>query len=308
MHHAGNFNTEWGYLAPAPSFLRTVRLVVVAAVIAATASAAVVFALMRRPAAEESVAARTLVQSVDQAPPTGGAPVAAQTRTQAEHAADAGPPAASESGDASAHPRAPAAIALAEAPGMMVDATPAGEAREISASSAREAAPSLKPPSKKPRLTSRREGAVVGASVPGIALAQHADRPAPPSTGNASHDRLIRRDNSNGVDHHESVVAQTVGVRDDIVAATQRAILAVAMIPSWIGSIGREGQNPRQPANSAAARELRPCSRVSMTRGSSASRSSPAYCDRSNHMHAWNERYGHDGHGRRKGHDDGRDV
>jgi len=67
MLPAGNFNLEWGYLAPAPSFLRTVRLVVVAAAIAATASAAVVFALMRQPAAEESIAARTLVQSVDQA-------------------------------------------------------------------------------------------------------------------------------------------------------------------------------------------------------------------------------------------------
>jgi hypothetical protein len=73
MHHAGNFSLEWGYLAPAPSFLRTVRLVLVAAVIAATASAAVVFTLMRRPAADESIAARTLVQSVDQQPLTGRA-------------------------------------------------------------------------------------------------------------------------------------------------------------------------------------------------------------------------------------------
>ena len=40
MRNTGNFNLEWGYLAPAPSFLRSVRLVVVAATIAATASAA----------------------------------------------------------------------------------------------------------------------------------------------------------------------------------------------------------------------------------------------------------------------------
>ena len=57
MRHAGNFNPEWGYLAPAPSFLRTARIVVVASVIGATAGAAVVFSLVDRPAAEESVAA-----------------------------------------------------------------------------------------------------------------------------------------------------------------------------------------------------------------------------------------------------------
>ena len=60
MRHAGNFNPEWGYLAPAPNFLRTTRLFVVAAAIGATASAAVVFSLMDRPAAETSVAARNV--------------------------------------------------------------------------------------------------------------------------------------------------------------------------------------------------------------------------------------------------------
>jgi hypothetical protein len=65
MRHAGNFNPEWGYIAPAPNFIRTARLFVVAAAIGATASAAVVFSLMNRPAAEASVAARTLVQRWD---------------------------------------------------------------------------------------------------------------------------------------------------------------------------------------------------------------------------------------------------
>ena len=306
MHRAGNFNLEWGYLAPAPSFLRTVRLVAVASAIAATASAAVVFALVR-PAAEESVAARTLVQSVDQAPPTGRSPVATETQTQAEHAADAGTSAASESGDASAHPRAPAAVALAEALSVMADAPPVHEAREISASPVREAEPSLKPPSKKPRLTSRDERPVVAASSGRIALARHANRPAPPSTGNTAHDSVVRHDNSNVVHHDESIVGRTIGVTGDIVAVTQRAILAVAVIPSWIGSIGGEGQSPRQPANSAAGRELRSCTRASMARRSSASSSSPAYCDHINHMHAWNERYGYSGHGWREDHDDGRD-
>ena len=33
MRYAGNFHPEWGYLAPAPSFLRTLRIVIVAAAV-----------------------------------------------------------------------------------------------------------------------------------------------------------------------------------------------------------------------------------------------------------------------------------
>ena len=74
-----------------------------------------------------------------------------------------------------------------------------------------------------------------------------------------------------------------IGVTGHIVAATQRAISAM---PSWIGSIGKEGQSPRQAVNAAASRELRSCTRASMTRRRSVSSSSPAYCDHINHMHA----------------------
>jgi hypothetical protein len=81
MRHAGNFNPEWGYIAPAPNFLRTARFFVVAAAIGATASAAVVFSLMDRPAAETSVAARTLVQPVV---PARSAPLVAQLQPQSE--------------------------------------------------------------------------------------------------------------------------------------------------------------------------------------------------------------------------------
>jgi len=67
MRFVGNFNPEWGYLAPAPSFIRTVRIAVVAAAVGATAGAAVVFSLVDRPTAEESVAARTLARPLDSA-------------------------------------------------------------------------------------------------------------------------------------------------------------------------------------------------------------------------------------------------
>lgn len=76
MRNAGNFHPEWGYLAPAPSFLRTARTVIVATAIGATAGAAVVFSLVDHPAADDSlpaasVAARTLARpNADAAPAT----------------------------------------------------------------------------------------------------------------------------------------------------------------------------------------------------------------------------------------------
>ncbi len=52
MRSAGNFSSEWGYLAPAPSFLRTARVVLVATAIGATAGAGVVLSLVDHPSAE----------------------------------------------------------------------------------------------------------------------------------------------------------------------------------------------------------------------------------------------------------------
>ena len=67
MRSAGNFHPEWGYLAPAPSFLRTLRIALVATAIGATAGAAVVVSLVERPAsgaADSSLAAHALVTSL----------------------------------------------------------------------------------------------------------------------------------------------------------------------------------------------------------------------------------------------------
>jgi hypothetical protein len=67
MRSAGNFHPEWGYLAPAPSFMRTARIVLVATAIGATAGAAVIISLVPRPstdAANTSIAAHALVTSV----------------------------------------------------------------------------------------------------------------------------------------------------------------------------------------------------------------------------------------------------
>ena len=123
MRFAGNFNPEWGYLAPAASFIRTVRIAVVAAAVGATAGAAVVFSLVDRPAAEASVAARTLARPADFA--------AARTLAQVQAKADAGQgrsamlspanaaavsPSASETGASSTIQRPASIVALAEAP------------------------------------------------------------------------------------------------------------------------------------------------------------------------------------------------
>jgi hypothetical protein len=66
MRSAGNFHPEWGYLAPAPSFLRTARVALVATAIGATAGAVVVVSLVARPGANDennSIAAHALVSA-----------------------------------------------------------------------------------------------------------------------------------------------------------------------------------------------------------------------------------------------------
>jgi len=58
MRYDRNVNPEWGCVAPAPSALRTARLITVAVIVGATVGAATVFSLLDRPVAGESVAAR----------------------------------------------------------------------------------------------------------------------------------------------------------------------------------------------------------------------------------------------------------
>jgi hypothetical protein len=86
MGFAGNFHPEWGYLAPAPSFMRTARIVLVATTVGATAGAGMVFSLVDRPATaggETSIAARTLARPVEAASTPLSTPQAAQVSAQA---------------------------------------------------------------------------------------------------------------------------------------------------------------------------------------------------------------------------------
>ena len=64
MRHAMNFHPEWGCLAPAPSFLRTMRTVLVATAVGATAGGGVVLSLVGHSAGQTSVGERTLVRPI----------------------------------------------------------------------------------------------------------------------------------------------------------------------------------------------------------------------------------------------------
>ena len=60
MPQAMNFHPEWGCLAPAPSFLRTMRTVLVATAVGLIAGGGVVFSLAGQSVGQTSVAERTL--------------------------------------------------------------------------------------------------------------------------------------------------------------------------------------------------------------------------------------------------------
>jgi hypothetical protein len=169
MGFAGNFHSEWGYLAPAPSFMRTARIVLVATTVGATAGAGMVFSLVDRPATaggETSVAARTLARPVEAASTPLSTPQAAQVSAQAAIQNQSTKPSAtnghegviapSESSTSSTA-QAPASIAtLAEVP---ADAAPA-KAADVTmptagAAPATDPAPVQKKATKKPHFASR---------------------------------------------------------------------------------------------------------------------------------------------------------
>jgi hypothetical protein len=114
MRFAGNFHPEWGYLAPAPNFMRTARVVVVATAIGATAGAAVVLSLAERsapgPVADAGktlVVVHSLVQPAEAAAPAA-APVAAATPTPVIAPVATAAPVAPAKVQASAAPSVPA--------------------------------------------------------------------------------------------------------------------------------------------------------------------------------------------------------
>jgi hypothetical protein len=79
---------------------------------------------------------------------------------------------------------------------------------------------------------------VVGASLPPPAMTPASQAEvAPPSVAH----------------NDDSMLAKTMGIKDHVVGATQRAVSAIVGFPSWFGAIGDrlggENPNPRPPAN-----------------------------------------------------------
>ena len=132
MRSGGNFNPEWGYLAPAPSFMRTARIVVVATAIGATAGAGVVLTLAgsgNNPGQQTAdtgkslVVVRSLVQPAEAATATTApsiAPVATATAVATSVVTPQPVQASAQSPQASPQPRsslASSATAAAESSG-----------------------------------------------------------------------------------------------------------------------------------------------------------------------------------------------
>jgi len=82
---------------------------------------------------------------------------------------------------------------------------------------------------------------IVGASLPPLLIAQVQQDEG---TKSAARD-------------HDSLLAKTIGIKDHVVAVTQRVVSAIGGIPTWIGAIGDriggEDPSPRPPANLVSA-------------------------------------------------------
>jgi hypothetical protein len=104
------------------------------------------------------------------------------------------------------------------------------------------AAPRLVAPATAPGKTAvRGKTAIVGASLPPLVLVQVAQNESV---------KPVPRDS-------DSLFAKTAGIKDHVVAATQRVVSAIGNIPSWFGAIGDhlggESSNPRPPAELVSA-------------------------------------------------------
>ena len=139
MRYNASFHPEWGYLAPAPSFIRTVRMVFIATAVGAAVGAGVGFSWIGH-GAESSVAARTLVR------PMKAAPTPANTPAQVPNEPRASPTTGAKEGIA-ARSEVPAAT---DEPATAVTAAPATTTNQTAVK-----APIKKRATTKPNVTRR---------------------------------------------------------------------------------------------------------------------------------------------------------
>jgi hypothetical protein len=116
-------------------------------------------------------------------------------------------------------PRAAVAAAVAETSRVTAQASPKTPNKKV-----REAEPAKDPAPAASRLR--------------VASAQNAVKPtALPLAHNVVGNSVVP-DNNNVLRDDDSLLARTMGVTDHVIAATQRAVSTIGVIPTWIGSIG----------------------------------------------------------------------
>ena len=119
MSYRGVVHPEWGYLAPAPGFLRVARAVVIATAIGATAGAGVVFSFVGHPTVE-TVPTAHMVQPADAISASGSTSLPVQTAAES-HSSNVQFVAAAI-GRASSAKTGQETVALAELPATPADA------------------------------------------------------------------------------------------------------------------------------------------------------------------------------------------
>jgi hypothetical protein len=103
------------------------------------------------------------------------------------------------------------------------------------------------------RLVARGKSTVASVPLPPLVIAQ---APGGDGAKSSSHyDSSSHHDSA--ARHDDSLLAKTIGIKDHVVAVTQRVVSAIGGIPSWIGAIGDriggDDANPRPPANLVSA-------------------------------------------------------
>jgi hypothetical protein len=148
MRSAGNFSPEWGYLAPAPSFARTARVVLVATAIGATAGAGVVLSLIDRPTEPEktAIAARAIVTSVRATAVPSVSPVSAVTTASPAAPGKPAPQPASVAAASSDKPDNSAGASVRPIPQSSPKSVPATGATAATASAGESVALPAEPP------------------------------------------------------------------------------------------------------------------------------------------------------------------
>jgi hypothetical protein len=211
MRSTGNFSPEWGYLAPAPSVLRTARVVLVATAIGATAGAGVVLSLVDHSAGDGdkvAVAARAIVVTSVQA-----APVQAPVMSEAKIAPKIAPPAVAAVAPVAQMPvqKPVQAAAFGQTPPQAQAAPEIQTVPQVQAAAPDNAAPAITAPaqdaataSTTPASITNDAGAAAVPQQPAVAALSDPTVAAPVASTDAAGDQSIVGPQQKKAKHHNS--------------------------------------------------------------------------------------------------------